>query len=84
MRPVLQVAPDVAVQLHSGCADTVTAAVPPAASIEFEGASSDTWHFTGVGPVDVLDSDPHPMVANASASTSEGARILRARERAGA
>ena len=63
MRPVIQVASDEAVQLHSGCADTVMASLPPAASIEFEGASSDTWHFTGDGPVEVLDLDSHPMVA---------------------
>ena len=31
MRPVIHVAPDEAVQLHSGCADTVMASFPPAA-----------------------------------------------------
>ena len=81
---MIHVAPDEAVQVHSGCADTVMASFPPAGSIELEGASSDTWHFTGVGPVDVLDSDPHPLVTIASASAREGPGTLRARERGGA
>jgi len=81
---VIHVALDEAVQLHSGCADTVMAFFPPAGSIELEGASSDTWHFTGDGPVDVLDSDPQPMVVMARASRSDDSRILRARERRGA
>jgi len=75
-RPLIHAASDEAVQLHSGCADTVTAFLPPAASIE-DGASSDTWHFTGEGPVDVLDVESHPIKVTARPSTSVGPRILR-------
>ena len=74
---MIQVAPDEAVQLHSGCAVTAMAPLPPAGSIESDGASSDTWHFSGDGPVEVLDVDPQPMVAIARPRRSDGPMILR-------
>jgi hypothetical protein len=73
---VSHVVSDEAVQLHSGGAVTAMASLPPAASIVFDGASTDTWHFTGDGPVDVLDLDSHPRLAIARPSTSDGPRML--------
>jgi hypothetical protein len=72
---VSQVASDEAVQLHSGCADTEIAALPPEGTIESGGASRDTWHFTGEGPVEVLDLDSHPRVAIARPRASDDPRV---------
>lgn len=69
---MIHVASAEAVQLHSGCAVTEIAPFPPEDTIESEGASSDTWHFTGDGPVDVLDLDSHPIDAIARPRKSDG------------
>jgi hypothetical protein len=42
----------VAVHAHSGCAVIENEAAPPLAST-IGGAASETWHFTGSGPVGV-------------------------------
>lgn len=72
-KSVIQFAGVVTVQAHSGCAVTVTAPVPPSATM-FAGADSASWHFGGVGPVvtvDVEDSQPATIVAmTVSADTS--------------
>jgi len=75
VRPVIQLASDDAVHAHSGGAVTETALLPPEDTIESEGASSDTWHFTGDGPVDVLDLESHPLAAIARTRTSDGPRV---------
>ena len=72
---MIQLASDDAVHAHSGGAVTETALLPPEDTIESEGASSDTWHFTGDGPVDVLDLESHPMVAMARPRRSDGPRV---------
>ena len=69
---MIHVASAEAVRLHSSCAVTEIAPFPPEDTIESEGASSDTWHFTGDGPVDVLDLDSHPIDAIARPRKSDG------------
>ena len=47
-------------KLHSGCADTVMASLPPVDIDRVRRRLRDTWHFTGDGPVEVLDLDSQP------------------------
>jgi hypothetical protein len=52
---------------HSGVVLTVTTPVPPSGPMVDDDDASDTWHLTGVGPVDVLEFEPHPAAAPAAA-----------------
>ena len=69
-------ASDEALHPHSGCAVTEIAPFPPEDAIESEGAARDTWHFTGDGPVEVLDVDSHPIVAITRPTASDGPRLV--------
>jgi hypothetical protein len=73
----IQLACDDAVQAHSGCVDTLTVPVPPLATTELEETSRETPHFGGVGPVDVVEDEAHPLARIAVASASPSASRTR-------
>jgi len=81
VRPVIQVELDDAVHVHSGSVDTVTAFLPPPASIDVEGALRETWHFTGEGPVEVDDFDSHATAVSARMTANDRAKPRAARRR---
>ena len=80
--PESQLALVEAVHAHSGSVVTVIELLAPAAS-NIAGAATETWHLTGLGPVDTVDevSQPATTIALTSESTAATTRRVFARTR---
>jgi len=80
--PKSQLALVEAVHAHSGSVVTVIELLAPAAS-NIAGAATETWHLTGLGPVDTVDevSQPAATIAQTSDSTAATNRRVVARTR---
>ena len=80
--PESQLALVEAVHAHSGSAVTVIELLAPAAS-NIAGAATETWHLTGLGPVETVDevSQPPAIIAQTSDSTAATNRRVVARTR---
>src|SRR4030095_9432926 len=61
-----------AVHAHSGSAVTVIELLAPAAS-NIAGAATETWHLTGVGPVETVDVVSQPAATIAQTRDSNAA-----------
>jgi hypothetical protein len=81
VRPVIQLASDVAVQAHSAWVLTVTVAVSPLELTGEVGGVSVTPHFVGEGPVDVATVEPQPAVAPANQQANPYRTAVRVRRR---
>jgi hypothetical protein len=81
VRPVIQLASEDAVQVHSAWVLTVTVAVSPLELSGEVGGVSVTPHFVGEGPVDVATVEPQPAVAAANQQANPYRTALRARTR---